>query len=159
MRKLIGGLLLLASSISACKGPTGAEGPAGKDGKNGKDGAMGAMGLPGKDGADGHMGAMGLPGKDGAAGLSVKVSTLCQGNVTKGSNAVLAYGLRYSIVEYSNGDVWVACSVANGVTESSASDFYYTGQNGAKNHGCLVSSSDSASSAGFGFWDFQLGTG
>lgn len=143
----LAGALLFA----ACAGPRGADGADGDVGPQGKTGPTGAMGADGRDGADGKDGA---PGKDGENGLDVVASVLCQGDVPSGGAAP---SLIYDIVEYSNGDALVSCSVADGAYQSSATTFYDAKQNGAADLGCVVVRDDGDGTAGF--WTFEMHNG
>jgi hypothetical protein len=109
-------------------------------------GAKGDKGDPGADGVDG------ADGKDGADGLDVVASTLCIGSVP--NSPIL---LTYSIVEYSNGDAFVNCSVADGFYESSASSFFDAKQVGAHQLGCYAVRDDGDGDGGY--WAFTLNSG
>lgn len=156
-------VLVVMLFCAACAGPTGPEGPMGEQGDRGAVGAVGPAGPAGENGPAGPRGdagpagptgPQGMPGAPGASGggsFGVQASTLCQYDLSKAGvmNGPL---LTYTIVEYTNGDVLVACTVYNGTLSSSESFYYDSSQVGATEHGCTAG----AEANGPGYWFFQL---
>ena len=138
------GLLVLAVLVtgSAC---TGDAGPPGADGADGKDGA---------DGMNGEAGPEGAHGRDGSGAVA---SILCQGSVTREVDGSLVYGLVYDVIEYAGGDVFVSCSVEDGFSTSTSTNYYDNTQNGALNLSCLVSAD--VENGTFGWWEFTTENG
>lgn len=66
-----------------------------------------------------------------------------------------AFHFEYTVVEYSNGDVWVSCSVADNYAESAESSFWFAGSDGADVGGCAVTMDVSGENTS-GWWSFEM---
>lgn len=106
-------------------------------GEGGKDGAPGPAGPPGVDGVDGTNGADGADGQDGAPGAAGGGTQPVSKKYC--SKVDLGFLFTYKTAVYSNGDRWVACSLADGGAEYSSSDIYLASQAGAGSGYCAVS--------------------
>lgn len=98
-------------------------------------------GVPGRDGED---------GVDGAPGIAA-IGTLQCSRVDE----LAGLWVRYQLVEFSTGDVFVTCSVATIDAEASHSDWWLAGQVGADEGACTVIFDTSGEFTG-GVWDFTL---
>lgn len=137
------GLLFLALTAVACTGVAGA------DGLSGPRGDAGPQGVQGIQGPQGVPGPAGAPAAAGGAGFGVRATTLCQYSLTPSGVSLL---LSYTDVEYTNGDVLVACTVFNGTVSSSETVYYDHGQVGSGTHGCQAG----ALANNPGYWYFEL---
>jgi hypothetical protein len=133
-------LVALLALAGACEGPMGPSGPEGPRGEMGERGSPGETGEPGRDGADGQ------PGRDGADGHRAVRSTYCTALIEIG------LALEYDIVEYSDGGVWLSCSVSDPGATYSSSRYYDARQNGARTKGCEVTYD--IDTPNFGWWRF-----
>jgi len=88
------------------------------------------------EGPAGPPGPPGEQGPPGSSGLDVERSTYCEGEISQGG--VFSYVAGFSIVEYTNGGVFVSCSVFDSTAESSRSQYFAPGQVGAQTPGCAV---------------------
>jgi hypothetical protein len=92
----------------------------------------------------------GTPGIDGADGAYAESSLWC-------SAIVDGLLFEYQVVDYSNGDVWVSCSVGDNLAESGESSFYLAGQTGAAIAACAVTY-DYSGELTEGWWAFTIGS-
>jgi hypothetical protein len=95
----------------------------------------------------------GTPGRDGIDGVDGAYA-----EARLSCSAVVGELLfEYSVVDFTNGDVWTSCSVSDLYAESGESSFWLAGQNGAVDAACNVTF-DYAGELTGGWWAFSIGS-
>lgn len=163
------GLALLVVGLGACAGDDGINGENGAMGARGPAGPRGESGQQGPAGNAGPMGAPGRDGKDAAAssyrphafvGCSVVLDLVASGGL--GMDGVTETYFDYSVIEFSNGDLSVACEAGLGAAESASDGSYYpVVVNGATTAACITSVDYppyvTGPSGHVGEWIFRIG--
>lgn len=136
------GLLTVALALAAgCKGAAGPMGIQGERGPRGEPGEDGERGPAGEDGQDGEDGA---PGSSDFTEYSWRCSALDGG-----------WLFEHEFVAFTDGTIFVMCSISTQNDERSSSDIYLPSQNGAADAGCSVTS-DAEEDGTAGWWDFVV---
>lgn len=122
------------------------------NGQPGETGEQGPRGEAGPQGDAGSQGPQGEPGQPGEPGIGVVAATLYCGAGLENLTDVRFY---YYATVFSDGTVWAAAEVTDGVNSASGSNIYAPSQVGASS-ASVITTFDIVAPTRHGFWNISL---